>query len=431
MQNQPLPKFAIFDDYRPTVAITVVVRWLLLATYFFLNTYRVEEDLVHGVLNLNAAVLALLNLYMTWRLVTGRPITWYHALTLSLADLIVITVGLFLRGGVHNDLFIFYYPALLGPSLMFPRRASFTIVVAVIALYIAMAFTASPTLNWGREEEKNLIVRTISMIGIVIAGSLITRWERSRRREAVAAERQRANENLELQRKAQQAELAALEERSRIAREIHDGIAQSLYMLNISLETCAELASREQNGLHQRLQSLVKVSRQALLDARYYIFDLKPLLDGNRSVTEMLTHQVQEFRTVTSIPTTLTVSGTEFPLPVAAGAGLYRIIQEGLANVHKHAQASQVEVRLVFGPEEVQLQINDNGQGFTSSSSTPPQGEEKASRGSGYGLGNIAARARELGGRLDIQSAQGQGTRLSLTLPVPAPSSNTSSGNER
>ena len=429
MQNQRTPAFAIFDDYRPTVAVTVIVRWLLLLFWFALANYRAELDLTHLVVNLMGLAPLALNGYMTWRIVKHRPITWRHALALSLTDLTMITAGLYLTGGLQNTFYVFYYPALLGFSLMFPRRASFGIAALVIALYVLMSLTVAPTLDRAQSDEKKLAVRTITMLGMVAAGSLITRWERTLRRDAVAAERQRAAENLELQRKAQQAELAALEERTRIAREIHDGIAQSLYMLNISLEACVELASRtplspplikkDPGGLQQRLESLVKVSKQALLDTRYYIFDLKPLLDGNRSATEMVEHQVQEFRTVTSIPTKFAVSGSEYLLPVATGAGLYRIVQEGLANVYKHAQASKVEVHLAFGDGQVKLQINDNGRGFAALPVYPPDGIEKERGPGGYGLGNMVARARELGGRLDIDSAPGRGTRLSLTLPAP------------
>jgi signal transduction histidine kinase len=270
-----------------------------------------------------------------------------------------------------------------------------------------MAFTVSPTLDLAQEDEKKLVVRIANMLGIVAAGALINGWERRRRREAVAAERQNAQENLELQKRAQQAELAALEERSRIAREIHDGIAQSIYMLSISLEACADLASRGQNGLQEKLHSLVQISRQALLETRHYIFDLKPMLDGARSVAEMVEHQVQEFRTVTSIPVSLTITGTAFPLSMSTNAGLYRIVQEGLANVFKHAQASQVEVQLDFGHHQVRLQIRDDGKGF-----------DTANRHSGYGLGNMEQRVKEMGGELTIDSGPGKGTCLSLVIPT-------------
>ena len=427
VSQQSLPPFAIFDDYRPTITIAVIIRWLLLGVWFFLNNYRVETDSIHLVLNLMGAGLALLNGWVTWQLFQGRspdkgparqPATgpghmgWRYALALSLADLTLITVGLFLRGGLANDFYVFYYPALLGFSLMFPKRASFPMAAIVMALYAVMAFTVTPTLDVQQEEEKKLAVRLACMLGIAGAGALITGWERARRREAVAAERRISEENLDLQRQTQRAELAALEERSRIAREIHDGVAQSLYMLNVSLETCVELAAQGRQGLQERLQSLVDVSRQALMDARNYIFDLKPMLEGDHSITHAIENQLHEFRSVTSIQAEFqaefNTSGEETPLPTATGAALFRMVQEGLANVYRHAQASRVDVTLAFEDSLVRLEINDNGNGFS-----------RPDVIKGRGLNNMTQRAQELGGSLTIDSMIGRGTRLNVTLPLP------------
>src|SRR5687767_9716055 len=98
MQNQSAPSFAIFDDYRPTVAIAVAIRRLLLLTSFALNNYRVENDLLHPILNLMGIALAALNGYMTWRVWKRWPIIWQDAFALSVTDLVMITVGLFLAG---------------------------------------------------------------------------------------------------------------------------------------------------------------------------------------------------------------------------------------------------------------------------------------------------------------------------------------------
>jgi signal transduction histidine kinase len=408
------PSFAIFDDYRPTVTIAVVIRWLLLGTWFFLNNYRADTDTIHLVLNLMGAGLALLNGFMSWRLVKGLPVTWRHALVSSIADLMLITIGLFLRGGLANDFYVFYYPALLGFSLMFPKRASFPLASFVMGLYALMAFVVAPGLDLEAEEEKQLAVRLACMVGIVGAGALITGWERSRRREAVAAERRISEENLELQRQTQRAELAAIQERSRlaeergrIAREIHDGVAQSLYMLNISLETCVELAAKGREGLRERLQSLVGMSRQALLETRHYIFDLKPMLEGDRSIIQALENQLQEFRSVTSMQAEFSTIGGETPLPLATSAALFRIVQEGLANVYRHAVASRVDVTLAFEDDLVHIEIRDNGNGF-------PRGDVIEGRG----LNNMTQRAEELGGSLSIESIIGQGTSLNMTIPL-------------
>ena len=246
MKNLATPAFAIFDDYRPNVTVAVVVRWVLLGTWLFVLHYRTEQDTTWVALNGIAAGLVALNAYASWRIATGRSITWLFAFALGVADLTVITAALFITEGFQNPYFVFYYPALLGLSIMSPARLAFAVALVVIGLYILMALVVSPTLINAMEQEKWLVVRTLTMAGMVVAGTLIVRWERSRRREAVAAERLKSEENLELQKKAQQAQMAALEERSRISREIHNGIAQSIYMLSLNLETSAELARKNQ-----------------------------------------------------------------------------------------------------------------------------------------------------------------------------------------
>ena len=157
MQNQATPSFAIFDDYRPTVSIVVAIRWLLLLGWFFILHYRIEYDQTWFILQLMGAGLAALNAYMTWRIVTRRPIRWHYALTLSVADLAVITTALFLAGGLQNPYYIFYYPALLGLSLLFPGRSSYAVAAVVITLYIVIAFTVSPVLDLDETQERCLL----------------------------------------------------------------------------------------------------------------------------------------------------------------------------------------------------------------------------------------------------------------------------------
>ncbi len=415
MQNQTVPSFTIFDDYRPIVSVAVVVRWVLLLAWLAMIHYRLDDRGSSWVaLNIMAIGLAALNAYMTIQILRRQPITWRHGLALSIGDLSIITVGLFIRGGFQNDFFVFYYPAMLGISLMFPRRVSFGMLAIIMALYVIMALTISPTLNTERAQEKLLFVRLIVMAGIVVAGTLITSWERTRRREAVAAERERADENLELQRKAQLAELAAVEERSRIAREIHDGIAQSIYMLSLNLETCADMAEpqskpvedNQHQKLRERLGNLVELSKETLLEVRHYIFDLKPYLAGEKGMVSMVENQVREFNNVARVPTNLETKGEERSVPVSVATCLYRVTQEALANAFKHAGASHVNVSLEFAHDMVELTVQDDGRGF-----------DVTTPNSGHGLHNIPQRAEELGGTFDLNSAPGGGTKVVIRLP--------------
>jgi two-component system sensor histidine kinase DegS len=202
-------------------------------------------------------------------------------------------------------------------------------------------------------------------------------------------------------------ELAAQEERGRIAREIHDGIAQSIYALSLSLETCADLAEREKGPLREQLAKLVPLAKSTLLETRHYIYDLKPLLSGEGSLVTMAENQVKEFQMVTGLPVELNVTGEPQRVSVAVATGCYRIMQEALANILKHARASRIQVELAFRDGQVCLSVQDDGVGFDMRNVRP-----------GYGLENIEQRARELGGSVELSSAVGQGTRISVTLPA-------------
>ena len=257
------------------------------------------------------------------------------------------------------------------------------------------------------QEERILIARVVSMFGVVFAANLITRIERARRIAAVDAELERAAENLDLQRQAMTAEIAVTKERGRIAREIHDGIAQEVYMLGLGLETALELADRDPDAVKQRLSSLLPVAKQTLLHTRNYLYDLKPLLDGEQGLVELAQNQVQEFTAVTGLPVELTVQGEPRTIEVQRATALYRMIQESLANVLKHAQASEVRLVIAFEPNAVRIAIEDDGVGF-----------DPASHHIGYGLANIRERAEELGGDCEMATNAGHGTVITGRVPA-------------
>ena len=408
MDQKQLPGYAVFDDYRYSQRIAVVVRWVVLFSWLFLINYRPDVTRTLFILNGMGVALAVLNGYVHWRIWRGRPITRGYVIALSVMDLAIITAGIGITTRFNNTMFVFYYPALLGLSLVFSsRRLSFTVVALVAAAYAGVSIGLEPGVSYEAEEERVLIVRIITMFSVVAAANLLTRIERNRRREAVEAERLQSQRNLELQRKAQEAELAAQRERDRIAREIHDGIAQSMYALNLSLETTSELADRENGPLREQLQKLVPLAKKTLLETRHYIYDLKPLLAGESDLVGMVENQAKEFQMVAGVPVRLSIEGGPGQASVALATGLYRIMQEALANVLKHAGASDVTVTLVFDPDRVRLSVRDNGLGF-----------QPENAPAGYGLENMAHRAQELGGTFQIESGPDQGTLVTVALPA-------------
>jgi two-component system sensor histidine kinase DegS len=204
-------------------------------------------------------------------------------------------------------------------------------------------------------------------------------------------------------------ELAAEGERTRIAREIHDGIAQMVYMLSLSLETATDRVGGDPDEQRRRLKDLTALAKNALWEVRQYIFDLRPLLSGDEGLVGAIQGQVKEFQAVSELPVELEVSGEVARLPVETSAALYRIVQEGLGNIFRHAKASRIDIALDFAPERLALSIRDDGVGMAAVST---DGRTR------HGIGNLRRRVEDLGGELSITSAPGAGTRIDVTVPI-------------
>ncbi len=240
-----------------------------------------------------------------------------------------------------------------------------------------------------------------------------------------------ALENIRLT--AETAALATLAERGRIAREIHDGIAQLLYMLSLNSENCLELVARAQSvtqdgdnalaSVKQYLEKQVTISKQALWETRHYMFTLQPLISGDTTLTQMLTTQLHEFEAISGLPAHLEVEGQEEALNgnpqrnqrrVQVGTAIFRITQEALTNAYKHAEASALEVRLRHQSERVTVEVNDNGKGIPTSGYAP--GTEKLYFG--RGLLGMRERAAELGGSVEIRPNATGGTSVVASIPI-------------
>ena len=239
----------------------------------------------------------------------------------------------------------------------------------------------------------------------------------------------------------QTAELAAEAERTRIARDIHDGVAQIIYMLSLNAETCAALAHRiagisEEDSellapMAERLDTLVTLSKQALWETRHYMFTLKPLITGTSNLTQMLTNQVREFETISGLPVTFTVEGDEQAIAseqdgqngkrinvstVQVGTAIFRITQEALTNAYKHAGATQLCVTLRHLPEWVEIEIADNGKGMADIANDSGYTEQQRIY-SGHGIRGMHERAEELGGICELRQNKGGGTRVLARIP--------------
>ncbi|MGH2538420.1 MAG: histidine kinase, partial [Candidatus Promineifilaceae bacterium] len=206
------------------------------------------------------------------------------------------------------------------------------------------------------------------------------------------------------------AQFGAVEERNRLAREIHDTLAQGMSALALQLETAE--AMLETGAENQQVQGVLRQSlalaRANLDEARRSVLDLRAAPLEGKTLAEALTDLAEEISSRDRLPIRLEVAGAERPLPARVEAGVYRMAQEALANVVRHAAARQAVLSLSVRPEQIEMQVADDGRGFE-----PAQ--DSAGR---YGLIGLNERAKLLGGRLHLESAPGQGTRVHVVIPL-------------
>jgi signal transduction histidine kinase len=246
-----------------------------------------------------------------------------------------------------------------------------------------------------------------------------------------------AIENVRLTEQA--ADLATAAERGRIAREIHDGIAQLIYMLSLNSETCAALLQRiadtsaEESFMlapvAERLDKLVTISKQALWETRHYMFTLKPLISGTTTLTQMLTNQLHEFEAISGLPAHLEVEGIEVSpngdqrrtrKTAQVGTAIFRITQEALTNAYKHAEATYVTVHLHYLPQWIEIEINDDGKGLHTASDGfgPGVNGDQERIYSGHGMRGMRERAEELGGTFEVRHGLAGGASVLARIPI-------------
>lgn len=207
--------------------------------------------------------------------------------------------------------------------------------------------------------------------------------------------------------------LAQEEERKRIAREIHDGVAQS--MANVVLR--AEIAERmigkqEYNVVKEEISDLKGQVRSGLEEIRKIMFNLRPMALDDLGLIPTLRKYTQDFEEKTKIRTRFDMIGNEKRLPSAMEVAIYRLVQEAFSNVVKHAKATFLSLEISFQKHMVKVTVKDNGVGFLVSK------ERMKTDGTGYGLIGMKERVDLLEGRLEIKSKLNVGTIITLLIPI-------------
>jgi signal transduction histidine kinase len=246
--------------------------------------------------------------------------------------------------------------------------------------------------------------------------------ETNRKLEATLAE----NAGLHAQLLTQAREAGVHDERRRMAREIHDTLAQGLTGIITQLQA-AEQAEHDPAGWRRHFSAAQALARESLAEARRSVHALRPEPLETARLSDALADVASRWEALHGVPVQVTITGDERPLPAEAEFVLLRTSQEALANVAKHAQATRVGLTVSYMEHEVALDVRDDGTGFDLSrlgtDGRGPDGREAGPAPDGHGFGLVAMRQRIEGlcGTLQVESELGTGTAISACVPVSRP----------
>jgi signal transduction histidine kinase len=286
----------------------------------------------------------------------------------------------------------------------FHRPTVSTVVIWILLACVDLVLVGAFTLLGIKTEEQNQARK--GMIAELAAAN--------QRLEEVIAE----NAGLQAQLLAQAREAGAGDERQRMAREIHDTLAQGLTGIITQLEAAKQTGRDAERG--RRVDNATRLARDSLAEARRSVQALRPQALEDSKLPEALAGEVARWSATSGVAGEVETTGDARPLHPEVEVTLLRVAQEALANVAKHARASRAGVTLSYMEDVVTLDVRDDGAGFTTPQPAAPQPAANGHPATDGGFGLIAMRQRvtRLAGQLEIESEPGAGTAVSASLPA-------------
>lgn len=284
-------------------------------------------------------------------------------------------------------------------------------------LWVALwgAIITGALLIWFDDALRGLLVGLGVTCGMAFMGTaaMFQRHAEEARAESqrLLAELQAAHSQLRAS-AARAEELAAAQERNRLAREMHDTLGHRLTVAAVQLEGAQRLIPRNPEKAAQMVGTVRQQVLDGLQELRQTVATLRAPLEADLSLATALGRLVQQFQTATTLTVTLELPAQLPPLSPEQRHAIYRTVQEGLTNVQRHAQASQVAVRICTknghsSPPGLRVSIEDNGKGPSADPATL-----------GFGLHGLRERAEQLAGQLTMSAGEQGGTRLLVELPI-------------
>jgi signal transduction histidine kinase len=373
--------------------VSVVLISLFLAFVFISSELTWQRAVVLLVLCLVYTVIGIPG----EKFVEGRHSPWLTAgyfivqinLGLAIAILSVGTAWLVLMPLVSHSMVLYR-----------PRAAWVVNAVIIVIFMLSIQYLSG---NW-RNTIPNGMAFLAGVVFVAVFTGLAQREESARQDvERLAGELSDANQKLR-QYAAKVEDLAIAEERNRMAREIHDGLGHYLTAINIQIKAAQAVMGRDAAKAQDALGKAQSLAVDALADVRRSVAALRsdPVL--NRPLPETVEVLLADARAA-GVVAELSVLGSPRPLEPQIELACYRIVQEGLTNIRKHALASKVNVRLEYLPDAVRLSVHDNGIG-------------SADTDNGFGLLGLRERLQLLDGKIQVITSPGEGFTLEVEIPL-------------
>jgi signal transduction histidine kinase len=390
-----------------------VAPYVLLAVSTLLSQLQPNQTVRDRLTILGLAALAAAWVLVMYTL--PRP-QWRKSTSAMLAYF----AGLLAVGGVleaHSIVFMaFVISGFLQASLILPTLVSFVGIVATSCVL----YLSPPNSGWLSPGALPLLVfivvlQTVTVGGGGYMGTRITH-ENARRRQLVADLEAALEENagLHVQLLTQAREAGVLDERQRLAREIHDTLAQGLTGIITQLEAAEQ--AREHAAVWQKhIDQARALARESLAEARRSVQALRPEPLERSRLADAIGDMAARWSERSFVPVDVETTGSPARLLPDVEVTLFRVAQEALTNVAKHARASKVGVTLSYMDDVVLLDVRDDGIGVTPGSTA---GGDRSTKGHGFGLKAMEQRLRRVGGTLEIESAPGGGTAISASVPA-------------
>lgn len=377
-------------ELRYGALVSVWARWFwLIGGLVEINYPAGYLDRYYALNMLYVLAPAVVNAYFHYRLRRGGniPVAWL--LGMSALDVFLPSFSVSVSGGFDSKFYLLYFLSLAVFAVIFTSvRLSCAWATLVAAVYVTICWTVGSGLDLDANDEKDLFTRVLLMYGVTCAVSLIARYERVQRREAVVREQRLQRERIEL------------------SHTIHDTVGQSAYMIGMGIDNARALAGGSSPELLRSLEATGKLARSAMWSLRHPI-DIGVIFDGQGLGTTLSSHAAT-FTSITSIPAEVRQVGTEPPLAVSTKSLLFSIAHNAMTNVFRHAEAGRVEIVLTFEPDSLTMSVCDDGRGL-------PEGYERH----GHGFRNMRMDAERMGGTLDVSTNEdGSGTLVVCQVPL-------------